>query len=301
MNAKRGLRVLVVEDNPGDEAMLRRMLRKSEVAHFDVESTDSVVIAQEKLSDEEFDLCILDHNLPDGTSGDILEFARARELSTPILVVTSHADLQLSMEVIHSGAADFLAKKHINSEGFEHFLANNIARAEHVNQLKQSATQDHLTNLYSRRYLEGHIERILASRNRSPQVSSLIFIDLDGFKPVNDRLSHREGDKALVSVAELIRGSVRDVDVPCRWGGDEFVIAAYNSDETSVRIVGERIVAAISGMELPNDLRLGASIGIAGLQDDIKDVETWAYRASMAMKKAKQAGGNQIVLASEIT
>jgi diguanylate cyclase (GGDEF)-like protein len=128
-------------------------------------------------------------------------------------------------------------------------------------------------------------------------VVALLYVDLDGFKAVNDRYGHRRGDAVLAAIAERLRATKREGDVLARLGGDEFALAAPNArDGRELAALGERLLASLADTSPPKlaDVPLGASIGIAFFPDDADDVPGLIAAADAAMYAAKHAGGNRI-------
>ena len=163
---------------------------------------------------------------------------------------------------------------------------------------------DSLTELMNSRgfAVRLHAEVKRARRNREPL--SLLFVDLDGLKSINDRDGHRAGSDAIRVVARVIRGELRAPDIAARWGGDEFTILAPNTDKTAAAFLAERIRTRIA--EAGSERRLTASIGIATLPSDLpttknaSKIESSALMraADTALYEAKRQGKNAVVAAN---
>ena len=161
---------------------------------------------------------------------------------------------------------------------------------------RQLAEMDPLTELVNRRGFEAHLQQAIAHVDRTGQAASLMFIDLDQFKPVNDTWGHLAGDAVLWAVANVLRHGVRDSDVVARLGGDEFaVILAGCSLRRARRIAGE-LLHAIGALAIPweqQHIRVGASIGIAAIQSGT-DVDEAVAAADAQCYRAKAAGRNNV-------
>lgn len=135
--------------------------------------------------------------------------------------------------------------------------------------LRQQASRDPLTGLYNRRMLDEHLPRLVGQRHAERGALSLLMIDVDHFKLLNDTLGHAAGDALLRSIGQLIRSSIRESDLAFRCGGDEFVIVLDNSDGTSARRLSDRLVELVDALakplKLPRPPRL--SIGMSQLGD----------------------------------
>ncbi|MFA7267757.1 MAG: GGDEF domain-containing protein [Sterolibacterium sp.] len=167
-------------------------------------------------------------------------------------------------------------------------LHENQARMTHM------AHHDALTDLPNRALFEDRLRQAMARAERHGKQVALLFLDLDGFKPVNDNYGHEIGDTVLREVAERLRETVRRADTVARLGGDEFVIVLADLDEPrpTAQAVAEKCMEAIAPAFLVGDKRLtlGFSIGIALFPEDGEGVATLLARADHAMYRAKQGG-----------
>ncbi len=138
------------------------------------------------------------------------------------------------------------------------------AERERLHELKSAAETDRLTRLPNRTYLYKYLSKVIASQGQKTSMLAVLFIDLDRFKQVNDTFGHDVGDKLLVEVASRFRLLLRDNDVLCRWGGDEFLVVLDTHSLESVTDVAERLIKAASTPVYvsEHELLIGASIGI---------------------------------------
>ncbi len=164
---------------------------------------------------------------------------------------------------------------------------------------------DDLTRLYNSRYLNLVLRRESKRASRSGRPLSLLFVDLDGFKGVNDAHGHQAGSKALVEAAGIIRGCARETDVAARFGGDEFSVVLPDTGREGAVAVAERIRDRITAHTfLASDgwsIHLTASIGVATLPDVAASAEELLRAADVAMYRVKDAGKNGIHIAQEST
>jgi diguanylate cyclase (GGDEF)-like protein len=139
-----------------------------------------------------------------------------------------------------------------------------------LSSLRVSAITDPLTGLYNRRFMVDHLSRELSRAERLGGVVSLLFMDLQGFKAINDRLGHPVGDGVLIKTANLIRDSLRLIDAGCRYGGDEFVAVLPNTDMVNSLAIAERIRQRVSQIRLPRraDVKVGVHYGVASYPAD---------------------------------
>jgi len=160
---------------------------------------------------------------------------------------------------------------------------------------------DDLTHLYNSRYLNQVLRRETKRASRSGRPLSLLFLDLDGFKSINDKHGHLSGSRALVEAATVIRGSARETDVVARFGGDEFALVLPDTGGEGAYAVGERIrerVAAHQFLACDGlDLHLTVSVGVATLPDAADSAEELVRAADTAMYQVKDRGKNGIQVA----
>lgn len=157
------------------------------------------------------------------------------------------------------------------------------------------AHHDALTGLPNRRSFMTRMQQGLALASRRNSTLALMFIDLDGFKLINDVHGHKVGDHLLQQVAERLGEGVRQADIVGRFGGDEFIVLLTDcSDRTQITAIAEKLIARVSEPYTIRDLqlRIGASIGIALFPDDGPEVEPLIALADAAMYQAKRHGGN---------
>jgi len=175
---------------------------------------------------------------------------------------------------------------------------DNAIRVERVEAL--SVTDD-LTQLYNSRYLSQVLRRETKRASRSGRPLSLLFIDLDGFKSINDRHGHLFGSRALVEAAALIRQSARETDVVARFGGDEFALILPDTGSEGAAAVGERIRERINAHGFLQgdglDIHLTVSVGVATLPDVAASSEGLIQAADNAMYHVKDRGKNGIHIA----
>ncbi len=166
--------------------------------------------------------------------------------------------------------------------------------------LRELALQDPLTGLANRTALQQHLEQALARSLRRHELLAVMLIDLDGFKPINDRHGHGYGDLVLAEIAQRLRQYIREGDLPARLGGDEFVVVCENVQSAEdAQDLARRL---LEGLDTPMHLedrsvRVGASIGIALSQGD-DDATSLIRSADAAMYRAKAEGRNRVRLAS---
>ena len=160
------------------------------------------------------------------------------------------------------------------------------------------ATHDHLTGLPNRRHLDSYLSTRLGPRRRAVDHLVVLFLDLDDFKPVNDRHGHQTGDEVLRAIARRLRNAAREDELVARYGGDEFVVVTTRAPtDHDVSLLAERILSAVRtpivGLTA-EAIVVGASVGIGHADDPAEDPGEVLRRADAASYRAKQAGKGRI-------
>ncbi len=169
--------------------------------------------------------------------------------------------------------------------------------------LRIASTQDPLTGLFNRRLMLDRLENEAALTNRRNNVFSVLMIDVDHFKNVNDTWGHNAGDKALILIASTLKIALRSSDVCARWGGEEFLILLPDTGETGGLEIANRLLTAIRGLripEMPACQNLTVSIGLAQYRRGDKLDET-LKDSDRALYAAKARGRDCIVKALELS
>ena len=176
-----------------------------------------------------------------------------------------------------------------------------LDNAMRVQRAEALSVTDDLTQLYNSRYLTQVLRRETKRASRSGRPLSLLFVDLDGFKTINDRHGHLFGSRALVEAAGVIRASARETDMVARFGGDEFALVLPDTGSEGAASVGERIRERIASFRFLQteglDIQLTVSIGVATLPDVAASAEQLIQAADEAMYQVKDHGKNGIFIA----
>ena len=158
--------------------------------------------------------------------------------------------------------------------------------------LVEQAITDPLTGAYNRRYMEVRLVEALGRSRRGPPVS-LLLVDVDHFKRVNDEHGHKAGDTVLRGLAALMRGRARAIDLLFRMGGEEFVLLLADTAEPAAVGVAEDLRRAIEQAPLLDGVRITASVGVGGARPD-DTLDSWIRAADAALYAAKEAGRNRV-------
>ncbi|WP_242392933.1 diguanylate cyclase [Anaeromyxobacter oryzisoli] len=307
-------RILVVDDSRIQLEWLVKVLEKE--AYLVDRAADGREAIRKVRSDPP-DLVLLDMVLPDMDGLEVLRFVKARpeDQFIPVIILSVRSDLDSKVTGLRIGADDFLAKPFAEAEILARCAAMLRIKSlqdqlrETQRKLAEQAITDDLTGLKNRRAFDERLEEEFRRAQRYADPVSLIMIDLDHFKQVNDRFGHPFGDVVLRGSAEQLRASTREPDICARYGGEEFAVILPKTHLQGALSVGERIwrelgarryplpAGAGDASDDPAGLQVTASIGIAFYPSkDIGSPELLVKYADEALYQAKRAGRNTICL-----
>lgn len=300
------VRVLLVEDHPGDRVLVEEMLADTAEAAV-VTSCVRLGDALEPVKRGLADLVLLDLSLPDSTGVDGVRRLRAAAPEVPVVVLSGLNDRQVALDAVQAGAQYFLNKDDVDTETLTKAMRFAVERQAAERRLMRLALMDPLTGLPNRVLFADRLEQALARTaraggrgKRAPKLV-LMFMDLDGFKGVNDSLGHGAGDEVLVEVARRLLEQVRGADTVARLGGDEFTVLLEGVTTADGGVgLARRLAAAlaepyaVSGTEA----RVSASIGIAVAAPAVEDAGTLLRRADAAMYAAKREGKGRVAMSA---
>jgi diguanylate cyclase (GGDEF)-like protein len=170
--------------------------------------------------------------------------------------------------------------------------------ARQYSELQNMAITDKLTHLYNRTLLKDSLEQAIHQANRANTPFTIIIMDVDHFKRINDELGHEIGDNVLAQLGVFLKDFLRDSDKIFRIGGEEFLVLLYNTDETNGADIAEKIRKGIESLSLIPERSVTVSIGVAGLSLD-RDWKQWMKTCDMNLYEAKNRGRNRVVVCKE--
>ncbi len=286
--------ILLVEDNPGDARLVREMLADVTNAQFDVEHVERLAEARERLMQNGSGCVLLDLSLPDANRLEALMQLRAAAPNVPIVILSGLQDELLAVKAVQEGAQDYLIKGRVDGDSLGRSISYAIERKQSEMDLARRAMHDSLTGLPNRALFLDRLIHAVAWSRRHHSTFSVLFVDIDRFKVVNDSLGTKTGDQVLIEVARRLGAALRNTDTAARFGGDEFIVLCEEiSDEQQAVRVAERIIKSVEApFELEADtIHVTASIGIVvATGTDVDEPEALVREADSAMYRAKKRG-----------
>src|SRR5919202_1103399 len=243
--------VLLVEDNPLIAHMVRAMLAEGGLLHTDVIHVETIADALGALRERTPGCVLLDLTLPDAEGMDGLLRLRAETAETAVVVLTATDDEGLALAAMQEGAEDYLLKGSVDADLLVRSIRHAAERKHAETRRARHALHDGLTGVPNRELFLDRLSHALARAQRSHVPPAVFFIDLDGFKAINDRLGHAAGDAVLRAAAARLQKAVRPGDTVARFGGDEFTVLCeeLNGPQDAVR-VARRIADALRAREM---------------------------------------------------
>lgn len=297
--------VLVIDDSAAIREQVVRTLK--EVALFDrYEEASDGLEGFKTLIESKADLVICDVEMPrlDGFKFLQLVESRPELIGVPIIMLTGKMDFDSKIKGLEEGASDYLTKPFDAGELVARVkvqlkiksLQDELKKANEL--LTRLTNIDHLTNLFNRRYLSEILDGEFFRARRNGEFLSLIIIDIDYFKKINDTFGHQNGDIVLAAVANLAQRQLRAYDSAARYGGEEFVLVVPGTPLAGGVMVAERVRQAVLDFSFPapmEDLTVTISAGVATYPSPLVDSVASLFRqADEALYRAKQGGRNRV-------
>ena len=294
MAALESYQVLLVDGSPANAMRTANGLGQGGIGKFIISRATTFAAAADRLRRSRYDAVLLDLTLPDRQGLEAVKAMLALAPDTPLVALGELDDEHLALQAVRHGAQDCLIKAQGDAALLRRAVRHAIERKRIEQELSQLARFDPLTGLPNRLLFHDRLAQAVQRSGRHDHVVALLYIDLDGFKAVNDRYGHAMGDRLLVAVAGRLRRSVRRTDTVARLGGDEFTIILEGlRDADDAARVAEQ---ALLGLRQPfaiggTVIRLGASLGIAIAAHATEGPDALTHRADAAMYRAKARGG----------
>ncbi|MCB1476193.1 MAG: PleD family two-component system response regulator [Rhodobiaceae bacterium] len=296
--------ILLVDDRPSSAETIRSYLKHQHAVDIEAHPQEALFHAAEG----NYDAVIISLELADfdplRLCSQIRSLDRTRNL--PILLIADESDTARVMRALDIGGNDFVTRP-IDRNELAARMRTQIRRRRYMDSLRESvkvsvtmAMTDPMTGLYNRRYMESHLDTLLSDALSRERPLSMLILDIDFFKSVNDTHGHDVGDEVIREFARRLQRNTRGIDMTCRFGGEEFIVVMPDTDISLAIRVAERVRRSVADepFAVQNGARfidITTSAGVATIErlDDTRD--TLIKRADQALYSAKRHGRNRVV------
>ena len=287
--------ILIVDDTVANLDLLAELLD-----NYDIIDATSGEEALEILEEEKVDLILLDIMMPGMDGFEVCRRLREKPETKeiPIIFITAKNDEDSIEKAYDIGGSDYITKPFKPKE-LRARVKMQLKLQELKNELKILASTDPMTGLYNRRHFACVAEHTINLARREKKSVSVILLDIDRFKKINDTYGHNVGDEVIIRLAQILKKNKRASDVCCRFGGEEFVILLPNTDLKGAVTLAQNLRNIVEGvvMEAPNGGEFNFTISAGVSSVDILNeptVEDAIRRADEALYKAKETGRNRV-------
>jgi len=299
-----GGRILVVEDRKASYERLEAMLAHDH--EVDVETAPGEALF--RVADGAYDLAIISLGLENFDALRLASQIRSleRTRNVPILAIAEAEDNSRLMRGLEIGINDYLIRP-IDKNELAARVRTQIRKKRYAERLRdnvqmsiEAAITDALTSLHNRRYMESHLATLVEQAHARGKPLTVLVLDMDFFKAVNDTHGHDAGDDVLREFALRLKKSIRGIDLACRFGGEEFVVVMPDTDMAVATLVAERLRRRIAAEPFPiakgeRKVEVTISIGLAALGPPDDTATAVLKRADQALYRAKRDGRNRVV------
>jgi diguanylate cyclase (GGDEF)-like protein len=298
------IRILLIEDDADDYVILKeKLMELNGQPGYILDWAQTYQAGLKQIQRDKHDVYLIDYYLGAYSGLDLLKEAIQAGCQAPIIMVTGQSNREIDLLALQAGATDYLEKSQIDGQLLERSIRYALERNRLLVKIRELAVRDALTGLYNRRELHRFLDYELIKSRRYNHPFSLLMMDIDNFKEINDRFGHRTGDEVLQHVAQALLGNTRGCDLVSRYGGDEFIIVLPETPADQALFGAERIRKKLAEIVikvkdqngLSEEIDISLSIGVAEYPFDSESAEELIDLADKALYQAKRLGCNQIV------
>ncbi|HEY5975700.1 MAG TPA: diguanylate cyclase [Geobacteraceae bacterium] len=298
--------ILIIDDSETVREQIVQTLATVRV--FDIyHQAEDGIEAFKTLLTTPIDLIICDLEMPRMDGFKFLTMVSGREelKGTPVIMLTGRENREMKIKGLEQGACDYVTKPFDPGELIARvkvqlkikMLQDELKKSNEL--LTRLSNTDHLTQLYNRRYLMEMLEREVQRSYRKGAALSIVMLDIDHFKRVNDVYGHQDGDQVLRTVAGLAQKDLRSYDFAARYGGEEFMLILPETTHDEAMIVAERLRRIVERQTFTGTLSrlfITISMGVATFQPpQVATIDALIREADEALYRAKQWGRNRVV------
>ena len=249
-----------------------------------------------------YDLVITDLNMPKISGVEFVKRVKKISPKTDLVVMTGFPSVETAVECMKNGASDYLAKPLdleylyiiVEKSLYKRALEKRAAEREYFEQISRV---DGLTGLYNHKFFHELLNAEISRSDRYKYNFSLIMIDIDDFKEINDHCGHQSGDSILKEIASIFKSLARKTDSAVRYGGEEFAIILSQTAKEHGRVLADRIVKGVATTkfkDISHNKTVTVSAGLSGYPDDARTPEFLIKKADEALYQAKNMGKNTL-------
>ncbi|MDD2325589.1 MAG: PleD family two-component system response regulator [Alphaproteobacteria bacterium] len=298
--------ILLLEDDAHEAQTIAACLIKNAVNTTQVETTDKLASAA---MTNTHDMAVISLDLKDDDGLRLCAQLRASEATRnlPVLLIANGDEIEKVAKGLDLGATDYLLRP-IEAAELNARVRTQIRQKRHYDRLRQNYEQslslalvDPLTGAYNRRYMDMHLPMLFARCKATVRPLSILSIDLDYFKRINDTHGHAAGDAVLKETINRVLASLRPSDLVVRMGGEEFAVIMPDTEQKTALLVGERLRESLAEAPIPlpsggEPIPVTASFGVASVNHESDATPaTILDRADAALYRAKETGRNKVV------
>ena len=287
--------ILIVDDTVTNLDILSDLL-----CEYDVIEATNGKDALEIVEEDSIDLILLDIMMPEMDGYEVCEKLQSnpKTKNIPIIFITAKTDEASIVKAYDIGGADYVTKPFLPKELLSR-VKKELQIQDMMNELKFLASTDPMTKLYNRRYFSKIALHTLDLAKREKKPLSLIMLDIDKFKNVNDTYGHSVGDEVIIHLANEIKSNQRKSDISARFGGEEFLILLPNTDIDGAKVVAQNLRKAVESAKIiydgKNTLHYTISLGVSQMDlDTNQTIEDGIKLADDALYEAKESGRNKV-------
>ncbi len=295
--------ILIVDDTKINIDILLELLGDA----YDILVSLSGKRALEIVEENHVDIILLDILMPDINGYDVCRVLKTKEKTKniPVIFITANTDEESIESAFEVGGIDYITKPFKALELLAR-LKTHLGMQELIKELEDSqksleqlASQDHMTKLYNRRYFSEMSLKILELAKRNKTDLSILMLDIDKFKNVNDTYGHHVGDDVIIALANVLKNISRNSDIACRFGGEEFLLLLPETNLEGAYAIAEKIRKHVEQLvvklENHEPLHFTISAGVAQYNPESElNLEKTIQRADDALYEAKESGRNKV-------
>lgn len=300
--------IIIVDDSGNTRQNLKDILSED---GYRITVVENIALAREELNKGIYHLSMVDLKLPDGSGIELLKEIKKTNQDMMVIVFTGFASLESSVAALNEGAFAYIQKP-LNMDEVRLTIKKALKMQQLtldnknlLSRLRDLSLKDPLTGLYNYRYLRERLDSEFKRAKRYVLPLSVIMLDIDYFKSINDVYGHQYGDIILKEFSQYLNGCIRKNDIVVRYGGEEFMVILPDTNKEGVILFAARLLDLLKEHIFDpknNKIKLKTSLGIAVFPDDGIDTESAILDAAdQALHSAKELGGNRLETVKDIS